>query len=207
MNNAASKYFQDVFFLKTESASAIASIFGWMNLFARGLGGFASDKFNSKMGMRGRLIWQSICLILEGGMIVLFSGTSNLVHSILILAFFSIFVQAAEGSTYGIVPYIDPSSTGAISGIVGAGGNTIAVVFAVLFHQYDDQTAFHIMGISIFVSSALSAFVCVNGHRALLFGKDSQSTESSWKSKGVVIPSSARNELDETRCNVFLPSL
>lgn len=57
MNNAASKYFQDEFGLTTESASAIASIFGWMNLFARGLGGFTSDIFNSKMGMQGRLIW------------------------------------------------------------------------------------------------------------------------------------------------------
>ena len=208
MNNAAAKYFQDVFLLRTESAAAIASIFGWMNLFARGIGGFISDKFNSKMGMRGRLIWQSFSLIIEGVMIILFSYTNNLVHSILILAVFSTFVQAAEGSTYGIVPYIDPESTGAISGIVGAGGNTLAVVFAVFFHQLDDQTAFYIMGISIFVSSALSAFVCIDGHRALFCGKDSPSTESSWKSKGIVLPSTAEvNELDVTRCNVFLPTL
>jgi NNP family nitrate/nitrite transporter-like MFS transporter len=39
MNNAAALYFKDQFDLSTESAAAIASIFGWMNLFARGLGG------------------------------------------------------------------------------------------------------------------------------------------------------------------------
>jgi Nitrate/nitrite transporter len=60
MNNAAASYFKETFDLSTESAAAIASIFGWMNLFARGLGGFTSDKLNAKMGMRGRLIVQTI---------------------------------------------------------------------------------------------------------------------------------------------------
>merc|ERR1712125_287089 len=58
MNNAAALYFREQFGQTTESAAAIASIFGWMNLFARGLGGFFSDKLNQKMGMRGRLIVQ-----------------------------------------------------------------------------------------------------------------------------------------------------
>ena len=40
MNNAAALYFKDEFGQSTEQAAAIASIFGWMNLFARGLGGF-----------------------------------------------------------------------------------------------------------------------------------------------------------------------
>merc|ERR1712125_109378 len=40
MNNAAALYFREEFKQSTESAAAIASIFGWMNLFARGLGGF-----------------------------------------------------------------------------------------------------------------------------------------------------------------------
>ena len=50
MNNAAALYFSGEFDLSTESAAAIASIFGWMNLFARGVGGFISDKANAKMG-------------------------------------------------------------------------------------------------------------------------------------------------------------
>ena len=41
-----------------------------MNLFARGVGGFLSDKANAKMGMRGRLWWQTICLIIEGIMVL-----------------------------------------------------------------------------------------------------------------------------------------
>jgi NNP family nitrate/nitrite transporter-like MFS transporter len=52
--------------MSTEAAASIASIFGWMNLFARGLGGFLSDISNAYRGMRGRLIWQFMCFALEG---------------------------------------------------------------------------------------------------------------------------------------------
>ena len=39
MNSAVASYFKTEFDLTTASAGAIASLFGWMNLFARGLGG------------------------------------------------------------------------------------------------------------------------------------------------------------------------
>ncbi len=201
MNNAASKYFQDVFLLETESASAIASIFGWMNLFARGLGGFASDKCNSKMGMRGRLLWQSVCLIIEGVCVLWFSVTTNLALAIFILVIFSSFVQAAEGSTYGIVPYVDPPATGSIAGIIGAGGNTGAVVFGLFFRQLDDKTAFQIMGISILVSSLLSVIVCIKGHRGIFGGQDSPAVEAAWKGQGnvgfAIAPPEDNKDVDE----------
>jgi len=124
MNNAAALYFYDQFDRTTEQAAAIASIFGWMNLFARGLGGFASDWTNKRWGMRGRFWTQTIFLAGEGAMVLIFANTLTLAGAIVVMVFFSLFVQAAEGSTYGIVPYVDPPSTGSISGIVGAGGNT-----------------------------------------------------------------------------------
>merc|ERR1712151_1491142 len=108
MNNAAVLYFREEFNQTTESAAAIASIFGWMNLFARGLGGFLSDKANAKMGMRGRLWAQTICLACEGALVLVFANTPSLTGAIVVMVFFSLFVQAAEGSSYGIVPYVDP---------------------------------------------------------------------------------------------------
>ena len=50
MNNASALYFSQKFDLSTEKAAAVASIFGWMNLFARGCGGNISDKMNKSMG-------------------------------------------------------------------------------------------------------------------------------------------------------------
>ena len=173
MNNAAALYFKDEFGQSTESAAAIASIFGWMNLFARGLGGYSSDKANARIGMKGRLIVQMVLLALEGALVLVFANTGSLTGAIIVMVFFSLLVQAAEGSTYGIVPYVDPPSTGSIAGIVGAGGNTGAVGFGLGFRQLSYKQAFKVMGYTILGSSLLTIFIVVKGHRGLLFGHDS----------------------------------
>jgi len=172
MNNASALYFKEVFELSTESAAAIASIFGWMNLFARGLGGLLSDKLNTRMGMKGRLWAQTVCLAAEGVLVLVFANTASLAGSIVVLVCFSLFVQAAEGTSYGIVPYVDPPNTGSIAGIIGAGGNTGAVCFGLGFRNLDYKAAFVIMGSCIIASSVLSVFIFLPGHAGMLFGKD-----------------------------------
>lgn len=184
MNNAAASYFKEEFELTTESAAAIASIFGWMNLFARGLGGFASDKFNAKMGMRGRLWWQTVCLVCEGIMVLVFARTKSLGLSIFVLVIFSSFVQAAEGATYGIVPYVNGPATGSISGIVGAGGNCGAVAFGMCFRELKQKAAFDIMGSTIIVSGILSILINISGHRGLIWGEDSEAVRTAWMKSG-----------------------
>jgi len=173
MNNAAALYFKDAFDLTTESAAAIASIFGWMNLFARGLGGYLSDKANAKLGMRGRLWIQTICLAGEGALVIVFANTPSLGAAIAVMVFFSLFVQAAEGTTFGIVPYIDPPSTGSISGIVGAGGNVGAVLFGLGFRNLPTyKEAFILMGSVILASCVTSCVFFVKGHAGMICGKD-----------------------------------
>uniref|UniRef100_A0A7S1YPY5 Nitrate/nitrite transporter n=1 Tax=Ditylum brightwellii TaxID=49249 RepID=A0A7S1YPY5_9STRA len=173
MNNAAALYFRQEFNQTTEAAAAIASIFGWMNLFARGIGGYSSDKMNAKMGMRGRIIVQTVLLSCEGAMVLIFANTSNLAGAIVVMIVFSIFVQAAEGSTYGIVPYVNPSCTGSIAGIVGAGGNAGAVGFGLAFRQLESyKDAFIVMGCVILISAFLSLLIRIKGHASLLCGSD-----------------------------------
>ena len=180
MNNAAASYFKETFDLTTESAAAIASIFGWMNLFARGIGGFVSDKFNAKMGMRGRLWWQTVLLILEGVMVFIFANSESLAGSIVIMVVFSTLVQSAEGSTYGIVPYVNPPVTGSIAGVVGAGGNCGAVGFGLGFRQMETKDAFYLMAGCILGSGVLSLFICIKGHAGLVTGKDSEEAIAAW---------------------------
>lgn len=184
MNNAAASYFKSTFELTTETSAAIASLFGWMNLFARGVGGFVSDKANTKMGMRGRLWWQTICLVLEGIMVLIFANTTVLGLAIFIMVIFSSFVQAAEGSTYGIVPYVNPPVTGSIAGIVGAGGNTGAVCFGLGFRQLETKQAFVLMGCCIIASGIFSFFVNIKGHAGLVSGQDSDEAIAAWKKMG-----------------------
>ena len=140
MTSAAALYFQEEFGQTTASAAAIASVFGWMNLFARGLGGFCSDMASAKFGMRGRLWVQVCCLACQGSLVCLFSVTTTLAGAVVVMVFFSIFVQAAEGSSFSIVPYLDIDVTGSISGIVGAGGNFGAIIFSLLFRQNQNRT-------------------------------------------------------------------
>jgi len=168
MNNAAALYFKEVFELETEEAAAIASIFGFMNLFARGLGGFISDMGNKYIGMCGRLWAQTIYLICEGVLVLVFGQTTSLGSAIAVMVFFSLFVQAAEGTSYGIVPYVDPPATGAISGIVGAGGNIGAVCFGLGFRNLEYKEAFILIGFTIFGSSILG----------LICGKDDPKEEA-----------------------------
>lgn len=164
MTNAAALYFKERFGQSTESAAAIASIFGFMNLFARGLGGHGSDLYNTRYGMRGRLGWQSVTLVLEGCMIMLFGFARSLPGAIIALIFTSIMVQSAEGSTFGIVPYISRRYTGGVVGFVGAGGNIGGVMFAAIFRNFDDEKALYIMGAAAVASALLSFTIKIKGH-------------------------------------------
>ena len=172
MNNFSVTYFVDHFGLKIASAAAIASIFGFMNIFARALGGYASDKCMAKMGMRGRIICQAIILIVEGCLIFAFASTKNLGLAIFLLTLFSVFVQAAEGSTYGIVPYVNTSATGSVAGIVGAGGPTGAVLFGLGFRQIADvKQAYFLMAAVVVASGVSCLFIHIKGHPRLFLRK------------------------------------
>jgi NNP family nitrate/nitrite transporter-like MFS transporter len=173
MYAASAIYYKEVFALSTEKAAAYASIFGWMNLVSRGSGGWISDKLNQRMGMRGRLLVQTLILVVQGGLVFAFAHTKSLGAAIAVMAILSYFVQACCGTTYAIVPYVDPAATGSISGIVGAGGNVGAVLFGLGFRQLDYLPAFSLMAGVILLSAALGAFIFIKGHRGLLCGVDS----------------------------------
>ena len=170
MTGGAALYFHDEFKLETESAAAIASIFGWMNLFARGLGGYLSDKANARMGMRGRLAFHGFCLLMEGIFIFIFANTHSLAGAIVVMVFFSLFVQFADGTSFSIVPYIDPTCTGSVSGIVGAGGNIGAVAFGLGFRQMNYKSAFYLMGGCVVAIAFTTFLVKIKDCSSLILG-------------------------------------
>jgi NNP family nitrate/nitrite transporter-like MFS transporter len=86
------------------------------------------------------------------------------------MIFFSLFVQAAEGSTFGIVPYINPAATGSVSGIVGAGGNVGAVLFGLCFRQMDYKSAFYVVGFCVLASSLMGLFIVIKGQSSFVCG-------------------------------------
>lgn len=178
MTNAAAIYFSEEFNQTTERAAAIASIFGWMNLFARGFGGFVSDIMNVRMGMRGRLLWQCITLIAEGLLVIGFGYADDVGRAIGFMAAFSFFVQTSEGSTFSIVPYVFQRATGSVTGLVGAGGSFGGVMFMLIVRQIGYRPAFITMGWCVICSAPLSIFLSFKGHASLLCGSDAPEVNS-----------------------------
>ena len=198
MTNGAAIYFHEEFKQSTESAAAIASIFGWMNLFARGLGGFLSDKANAKMGMRGRLAFHFTCLFMEGVFIFIFANTHNLGAAIAVLVFFSLFVQFADGTSFSIVPYVDPTCTGSVSGIVGAGGNVGAVVFGLGFRQMNYKNAFYLMGGCVLAISLTCFCVKIKDCSSLILGgSDAVPEQKEVYDSTLAVPDAKKDDIED----------
>jgi NNP family nitrate/nitrite transporter-like MFS transporter len=132
-DNVASLHFVDSFKLSQSSAGFWAGIFGFMNLFARALGGIASDKIGKRYGMRGKGLLLAGVLLLEGIGLMIFAQAGSLPLAIASMLGFALFLKMANGATYGIVPFINEKNVGLVSGIVGAGGNLGGMVFGFLF--------------------------------------------------------------------------
>jgi NNP family nitrate/nitrite transporter-like MFS transporter len=127
INNIAALYYKDYFGLGLATAGLVAGLFGLMNIFARTLGGFISDRFVQRGGLRGRVRWLFIALLVEGCALLVFSQMRVLAFAIPAMIVFSLFVQMSEGATYSVVPFVNKKALGSVAGIVGAGGNMGAV--------------------------------------------------------------------------------
>ncbi|PJZ70391.1 MFS transporter [Leptospira perolatii] len=160
INNIAALYYVDEFKLDAATAGFIAGLFGLMNIFARTLGGVFGDKFGIKRGLKGRVMWLGMALAGEGVFLLLFSQMSVLALSIGTLVLFSLFVQMSEGATFSVVPFVNRRAVGAVSGIVGAGGNAGAVSAGFLFRgSLTYHEVFFIIGIAVLLSAATTLLV------------------------------------------------
>ncbi|WP_404379623.1 NarK family nitrate/nitrite MFS transporter [Caenispirillum salinarum] len=155
INNIAAIYFYDTFDLSLATAGIIAGLFGLMNIFARTLGGVFSDRFAGRAGLKGRVTFLFLVLLLEGLALILFSQMSVLIVAIGAMVVFSLFTQMSEGATFGVVPFINRKALGAVAGIVGAGGNAGAVAAGFLFksEQLTYQEGLLYLGMAVVVCS------------------------------------------------------
>lgn len=146
VDNFAASYFHDNYKATLIFAGLLASIFGWINIFARALGGMVSDKVGSRYGFNGKVSLLAVLLLLEGAGIMLFAHSDGLVMAIMMMFFFGICLKMANGATYSIVPFINQKAVGSIAGIVGAGGNVGAVLIGFLFKSMTHSEAFFYLG-------------------------------------------------------------
>jgi NNP family nitrate/nitrite transporter-like MFS transporter len=152
-DNIAALHFVDSFNLSQSAAGFWAGVFGFMNIFARALGGIAADKVGNRFGMKGKGLLLSAMLLLEGIGLTLFALSGNLELAIISMLSFALFLKMANGATYGIVPFINQQNVGMVSGVVGAGGNVGGMLFGFLFKSESITyvQAFSYIGIMVIV--------------------------------------------------------
>lgn len=133
VHNIAAMYFVDEFKVGLKEAGLIVGCFGMLAIFARTLGGWISDLVAAKGGLQGRAAVLGFSLLLEGVFLMVFSQTSSLPLAVVLLITFGLFVHAACGATYAIIPFVNKKAVGSVAGIIGAGGNLGAVFIGFLF--------------------------------------------------------------------------
>lgn len=125
MNNSLTTHFTSYFQLGMTEASLLASSFGLMNIFARSAGGILSDLMYRSFGFPGRIWAQFLSLFLEAIFLFGFGCVDNSnpwFVALAVLVGFSLFVQMAEGTSYGMVPFLKKEQLAVVSALVGAGG-------------------------------------------------------------------------------------
>lgn len=132
-DGVAALYFFDNFKMEETEAGFWAMLFGFMNIFARAVGGIVADRVGRKYGLQGKGILLASMLLMEGMGVVLFAQAGNLPMAIASMLFFAMFLKMANGTTYAITPFVNPKAVGVISGVVGAGGNIGGMLMGFLF--------------------------------------------------------------------------
>ncbi|SFQ34786.1 MFS transporter, NNP family, nitrate/nitrite transporter [Pseudarcicella hirudinis] len=158
-DGVAALYFFDNFKLSETQAGFWAMLFGFMNIFARALGGIVADKVGGKYGLKGKGLLLAGLLTLEGFGIVLFASAGQLTFAIISMLTFAMFLKMSNGATYSIVPFINKKAVGLVSGIVGAGGNFGGMLMGFLFKSqsitYSEAFLYIGMGVAL-IGMALS---------------------------------------------------
>ncbi|WP_237561490.1 MFS transporter [Frateuria defendens] len=127
VHGVAAGYYVDHFGLNLGAAGLAVGGFGLLALFARALGGLASDRLARRHGLPARSRLLCVLMLCEGLGLLWFSGAQGAGIAVAAMLAFGLCTHMACGATYALVPFIDRKALGGVAGIVGAGGNVGAV--------------------------------------------------------------------------------
>jgi MFS transporter, NNP family, nitrate/nitrite transporter len=171
MNLNLATYVESYFKTSEKTAGLVGGIVGLVNLFARAVGGYLSDLTAKKIGMRGRVWTLFSVLVLEGIFLVLFSRMNSFPIAVVMVSIFAIFVDMGAGATYGVVPFVDAEATGAVCGVVGAGGNFGSIVAGVALRLWGAHNGFMYVGFGVLAVALCMPLLHWSEHGSMFFPK------------------------------------
>ncbi len=154
IHNVAALYYVERFGLSLKAAGFAAGTFGLLALFARALGGIASDRIAKVRGLDGRTLLLFVLMIGEGLGLLWWAQMDHVAIAVIAMLTFGLFTHMACGATYALVPFIDRQALGGVAGIIGAGGNVGAVAAGFLMKASPNtQSCLLILGGLVTVSA------------------------------------------------------
>ena len=144
-------YFADTFALSAVMAGALGATFAVMNLIARPLGGYLSDKIGRRISLIISLAGQGLGFF----MVAQIDASWALPAAVAVVLVAAFFGKAGNGANYAMVPLIKRRMTGQIAGMVGAYGNVGAVCFLALLTFVSPSYFFMAIGATALVICAL----------------------------------------------------
>jgi MFS transporter, NNP family, nitrate/nitrite transporter len=159
-DNVAALYFVDNFQLDQKMAGFLAGLFGFMNIFARALGGIFADRMGRRYGLSGKGWLLAAFIAIEGVGLYFFGGSTTIAWAIGTMVIFALFLKMANGATYALTPFINAKNVGMVAGIVGAGGNIGGMLMGFLFKSENITygQAFQYIGLAAIAAAAVVAF-------------------------------------------------
>lgn len=188
MCNGVAIYYHTRFSKSIAETGAIAFGYGFSALYARGLGGYVSDKVGKSFSVQGRLWMNFVCMLAQGVMNIWFARTDTLRPSLAILIAFAILVQMSMGTIFSVVPYVDSPNTGSVAGIVGAGGNVGAALLGLLFMYHDYDDALEYMAYLTIGTACLTPLIVIKGYKGMVFGADDHGDADRKQQSPLMVP-------------------
>ncbi|HWK55576.1 MAG TPA: NarK family nitrate/nitrite MFS transporter [Hyphomicrobiales bacterium] len=145
-------FFANTFGLGPVQAGAIAASFAFMNLVARPMGGWLSDRHGRK-----RTLLRLVAGVALGyAAMSLITAQWSLWLAVGVVVGCSFFVQAGAGAVFATVPLIKRSQTGQIAGMTGAYGNVGAVLYLLVLTFFGYAAFFMVIALTALVGYGLA---------------------------------------------------